>query len=462
MTKYNKTFSKAAAACLTAAAMLAACAQDDTMADGGSGNHLTLPGGSNGIIISGSGSGSTRAFTEPNDQASGPQQEGICRADAIDVMVFKYSKGVTIGGYPDDNEYKNPETIKLEDINVIGNDRYAPGRKDVKRLNDYITYFQATAIAYNKSETNLFSTSITGRTTSQITINTANANPQTPELFYGIVRGKDFENYTGNLNSDDWATEGDAFRLRSTLYYNTPEEREVTFYGRIYRIVSQININIKELPIMAVERIELYGDNYPTEMNLYGSHGTHYPVSPASTTTGQYDDSKLTDEQKEKWAESRNFVLLDAQDIAEDQTEVTLSTFLLPSEKGMRLRMRVIYRPATELAEQSDEEKEYKDFNIRPAKSHFITGSDAATYSVSDKIKDKEGNLYVYDNRDGHLCFYSYANVRVNIGGKFEDIAGESSNANITIEVIPGFEHGPYNGGEINGGFSEEHEIQLK
>lgn len=156
-------------------------------------------------------------------------------------------------------------------------------------------------------------------------------------------------------------------------------------------------------------------------------------------------------------------MLLDAQDIAEDQTEVTLSTFLLPSEKGMRLRMRVIYRPATELAEQSDEEKEYKDFNIRPAESHFITGSDAATYSVSDEIKDQDtGNLYVYDNRDGHLCFYSYANVRVNIGGKFEDIAGESSNANITIEVIPGFEHGPYNGGEINGGFSEEHEIQLK
>ena len=214
---------------------------------------------------------------------------------------------------------------------------------------------------------------------------------------------------------------------------------------------------------MAVERIELYGDNYPTEMNLYGSHGTHYPVSPASTTTGQYDDSQLTDEEKEKWAESPNFVLLDAQDIAEDQTEVTLSTFLLPSEKGMRLRMRVIYRPASELAEQSDEEKEYKDFNIRPAESHFITGSDAATYSVSDEIKDQDtGNLYVYDNRDGHLCFYSYANVRVNIGGKFEDIAGESSNVNITIEVIPGFEHGPYNGGEINGGFSEEHEIQLK
>ena len=314
------------------------------------------------------------------------------------------------------------------------------------------TYVLSTALAYTRTDKKAtFETEPKGRTDIPLKlIAGADGSYKTPELFYGIVRG------TGDIkeNKDEFP---DGF------YRQGKDSRSITFYGRIFRIVSQININIKELPIMAVERIELYGDNYPTEMNLYGSHGTHYPVSPASTTTGQYDDSQLTDEDKdkEKWAESPKFVLLDAQDIAEDQTEVTLSTFLLPSEKGMRLRMRVIYRPATELAEQSDEEKEYKDFNIRPAESHFITGSDAATYSVRPEIKDKEGNLYVYDNRDGHLCFYSYANVRVNIGGKFEDIACESSNANIRIEVIPGFEHGP-NGGEINGGFSEEHEIQLK
>lgn len=455
MTKYNKTFSKAAAACLTAAAMLAACAQDDTMADGGSGNHLTLPGGSNGIIISGSGSGSTRAFTAPNNQESGPQQEGICRADAIDVMVFTEGRRY-IDSWP-----QNISDLKLYKafnpaVQIIGNDRYASCTEPIECASDAAvpcTYVLSTALAYNSADKNTtFETAPTDRTEISLKlIAGTDGSCKTPELFYGIVRGKgdrDIKENQGNFPDGVW--------------WETDDTKDITFYGRIYRIVSQININIKELPIMAVERIELYGDNYPTEMNLYGSHGTHYPVSPASTTTGQYDDSQLTDEEKEKWAESPNFVLLDAQDIAEDQTEVTLSTFLLPSEEGMRLRMRVIYRPATELAEQSDEEKEYKDFNIRPAESHFITGSDAATYSVSDEIKDQEGNLYVYDNRDGHLCFYSYANVRVNIGGKFEDIAGESSNANITIEVIPGFEHGPYNGGEINGGFSEEHEIQLK
>lgn len=453
MTKYNKTFSKAAAACLTAAAMLAACAQDDTMADGGSGSHLTLPGGSNGIIISGSGSGSTRAFTEPNDQASGPQQEGICRADAIDVMVFTKGLRIYTHGYPPATDFEFYKSFNPT-VQIIGSDRYASCTESINCMSDATilsyTYVLSTALAYTRTDKKAtFETEPKGRTDIPLKlIAGADGSYKTPELFYGIVRG------TGDI-------EENKDKFPDGFYWQGKDSRSITFYGRIFRIVSQININIKELPIMAVERIELYGDNYPTEMNLYGSHGTHYPVSPASTTTGQYDDSQLTDEDKE-WAESQNFVLLDAQDIAEDQTEVTLSTFLLPSEKGMRLRMRVIYRPATELAEQSDEEKEYKDFNIRPAKSHFITGSDAATYSVSGEIKDQEGNLYVYDNRDGHLCFYSYANVRVNIGGKFEDIAGESSNANITIEVIPGFEHGPYNGGEINGGFSEEHEIQLK
>ena len=430
MTKYNKTFSKAAAACLTAAAMLAACAQDDTMAD----------------------AGSTRAFTEPNDQASGPQQEGICRADAIDVMVFTKGLGYT-AEYPPATDFEFYKSFNPT-VQIIGSDRYASCTESINCMSDAIispyTYVLSTALAYTRTDKKAtFETEPIGRTDIPLKlIAGADGSYKTPELFYGIVRG------TGDI-------EENKDKFPDGFYWRGKDSRSITFYGRIFRIVSQINIYIKELPIMAVERIELYGDNYPTEMNLYGSHGTHYPVSPASTTTGQYDDSKLTDEYKEKWAESPNFVLLDAQDIAEDQTEVTLSTFLLPSEEGMRLRMRVIYRPATELAEQSDEEKEYKDFNIRPAKSHFITGSDAATYSVSDKIKDKEGNLYVYDNRDGHLCFYSYANVRVNIGGKFEDIAGESSNANITIKVIPGFEHGP-NGGEINGGFSEEHEIQLK
>ena len=454
MTAYSKNIGRTTAAALMAAALLAACTQDEALTGTttGAGPELALPSEANGIVISsGAGAGATRAFMQPDD-TSGPQIDSVCRADAIDVMVFTEGLGYTTG-YPPATDFEfynffNPT------VQIIGNDRYASCTESINCMSDAIspyTYVLSTALAYTRTDKKAtFETEPIGRTDIPLKlIAGADGIYKTPELFYGIVRG------TGDIEENQ-------DKFPDGFYWHGKDSRDITFYGRIYRIVSQININIKELPIMAVERIELYGDNYPTEMNLYGNHGTHYPVSPASTTTGQYDDSRLTDEEKEKWAESPNFVLLDAQDIAEDQTEVTLSTFLLPSEEGMRLRMRVIYRPATELAEQSDEEKEYKDFNIRPAESHFITGSDAATYSVSDEIKDQEGNLYVYDNRDGHLCFYSYANVRVNIGGKFEDIAGESSNANVTIEVIPGFEHGPYNGGEINGGFSEEHEIQLK
>ena len=38
------------------------------------------------------------------------------------------------------------------------------------------------------------------------------------------------------------------------------------------------------------------------------------------------------------------------------------------------------------------------------------------------------------------MCFYSYSNVRVTMSGKLEDIAGETGQSNIEIEVEPGFE----------------------
>ena len=69
----------------------------------------------------------------------------------------------------------------------------------------------------------------------------------------------------------------------------------------------------------------------------------------------------------------------------------------------------------------------------------------AATYTVADDLHyeseaSSPDDLYIYDSRNGKLCFYSYSNVRVNMSGKLEDIAGESSTSDITIEVEPGFE----------------------
>ena len=454
MTAYSKNIGRTTAAALMAAALLAACTQDEALTGTttGAGPELALPSEANGIVISsGAGAGATRAFMQPDD-TSGPQIDSVCRADAIDVMVFTEGLGYTTK-YPPATDFEFYKSFNPT-VQIIGNDRYASCTESINCMSDAIspyTYVLSTALAYTRTDKKAtFETEPIGRTNIPLKlIARPDKNYKTPELFYGIIRGE------GDIKTDD-------NDFPDGVYWHGKDSRNITFYGRIYRIVSQLNLNITNLPPMAVERIELYGDNYPTAMNLYGSHGTYYPVSAANATTGKYTEP-TDEEQKKLWAESGNFVLLDATTVAQDQTVARLSTFLLPSEEGMSLRLRVYYRPATEQAVQSDE-REYKDYKLSPTRSYRLTGDDAAVYTgATDAVKDNDnGGLFVYNQLKDE--FYSYANVRVNMSGKFENFAAETSQADITIEVIPGFEPGPHShdtGAGVVGGFNEVHEIPL-
>ena len=110
----------------------------------------------------------------------------------------------------------------------------------------------------------------------------------------------------------------------------------------------------------------------------------------ADTHTGEYTEplkAATDEEQQDEWTESGKFVLLDSKELAEDDDETTLSTFLLPSKAGMHLRMRVYYRMGGDVtddtegtgetggadtqAEQTEDKAStnYKDFEIRPESS---------------------------------------------------------------------------------------------
>lgn len=432
MTIYeNIRNSKAAACIITALLMTASCTQDDMATDGGAG--LLAPDETSGIFISdtGTGTSATRAFVKPNDGTTGPQVEGICRADKMDVYVFKVGQGIN-PNYPEiqNLSYK---TMLHPEVKVFGNDRYAECTAEIEHENggllaDY-TYVLSSALAYSEADKSLFNVNLEGfnRTNVPLTLQKDNGKYKTPELFYGIVKGK------GDISSDE-----DEFP--NGFYWEGEESRIVTFYGRIFRIVSQLNLHITEIPSEAIKKIELYGDNYPTEIILYGTHGAFYPVTAAAAnaTTGEAQAGDNTD-----LAQSDNYVLLDSKDIAGDTEEITLSTFLLPSENGMHLKMRVYFHNDTDQGNDGGTNPEYKDYDIRPDKSYMLDDDDA-TYTVADGLHyDNDAlspDLYIYDSRSGKLCFYSYSNVRVNMSGKLEDIVGETSTSDITIEVEPGFE----------------------
>lgn len=430
MTIYeNIRNSKAAACIITALLMTASCTQDDMATDGGAG--LLAPDETSGIFISdtGTGTSATRAFVEPNDETTGPQVEGICRADKMDVYVFKLEDSYTFN-FPKEEELSYKNTLQLEEVKVFGNDRYAECTAEITDesvIGNY-TYVLSSALAYTDADKNLFKVILKDKNCTNVPLTLQKDNGRkykTPELFYGIVKGKD-----NGIKFDEDFPNG--------FYWNDNKDKTVTFYGRIFRIVSQLNLHITDISSEAIEKIELYGDNYPTEIILYGTHGAFYPVTAANATTGEAQAGGNTD-----LAQSDNYVLLDSKDIAGGTEEITLSTFLLPSEKGMHLKMRVYFHNDTDQGNDGGTNPEYKDYDIRPDRSYLLDDG-AATYTVADDLhyesEASSPDLYIYDSRNDKLCFYSYSNVRVNMSGKLEDIAGESSTSDITIEVEPGFE----------------------
>lgn len=432
MTIYeNIRNSKAAACIITALLMTASCTQDDMATDGGAG--LLAPDETSGIFISdtGTGTSATRAFVEPNDETTGPQVEGICRADKMDVYVFKVGQGFTT--YYPEIQNLSYKTMLQPEVKVFGNDRYAECTAEIEYESGGLlagyAYVLSSALAYTDADKNLFNVILEdkNRTNVPLTLQKDNGKYKTPELFYGIVKGK------GN----DIKFDEDKFP--NGFYWYDNKSKTITFYGRIFRIVSQLNLHITDISSEAIEKIELYGDNYPTEIILYGTHGTFYPVTAANATTGEAPAGDNTN-----LALPDNYVLLDSKDIAGGTEEITLSTFLLPSENGMHLKMRVYFHNDTDQGNDGGTNPEYKDYDIRPDRSYLLDDG-AATYTVAndlhyDNDASSPDDLYIYDSRNGKLCFYSYSNVRVNMSGKLEDIAGESSTSNIEIEVEPGFE----------------------
>lgn len=399
------------AAMLPAVAVLAGCGEDEPSVlpqGGGDDNRL------GGIVVCG-GSGDIAAGTRyvaPGDGASGPQIDGTCYADRLEVYPFFKSSDYTFS-WPADNEYEYkadkastpyayvPTPIEL---GIMGRNAYADAQVEIAKDHNYI-YLYNTALAYTDVDKSKFSAQIGNRTSSTIILNSPYS---TPEIYYGILHFYD-DNWDSNFDKEEdvyyWEDSGWGD------YYRTGD-----LEGRIFRIVSQVNLTVTEIPDGIVEKIELYTDNYPTEITLNGTHGANYPVH--AVTAGD----KTTGEA---------LVLLDETDIEAGQESVTLSSFLLPSEVGMHFKLKVTYTAV------AGKEAEYYD--LRPQTSRYLTGADAAAYNVGDGLKHGS-DLIVYDGNAGKFCFYSYSNVRVNMSGAFNNIAAETGEANITIEVDPNFE----------------------
>ncbi len=436
-------------ALLPAALLLPGCTADDDLAlttpDGGA----TLPGETAGIYVTGSGLGQPSApatrYVPPTGEAGpghdtqpGDHNDGICRADLVDVFVWHVDQGYT-PRFPEYSQF-SLESTTTKELTTSGRDRYSEVELNISKEHNY-EYLLTTALAYTGAdkEAGRFATQVNGRLNSTLTIPDGK---KTPELYYGILRV-----LANTVDGERYEDDPDMFWYKKL----GASSGTATVGGRIFRAVSRFDLSLTDIPTN-VEGLDLLVTNVPKVMGLSGNHGTYYPVTA------------VTD--KANVAEGETVVA--SVDLAEGQDEATLSAFFLPSEVGMQMTLRVRMRQdreADELADDSqlEEGKDYRDFDLLPPKSYFLTGEDAAVYKVGDDLKaeDGSGNLYVYDNRSDHYCFYSYANVLVTMHGKFENVAAETTTVNVEIEVEPNFEHANEGLG-VDTSFEGEHHYQIK
>lgn len=435
---------------LPAALLLAGCTADDDLMPPTPGDNSPLPGETAGIYVTGSGLGKPSApatrYVPPVGEAGEPDydtqpddhNEGICRADRVDVVVWHVDQGYTTS-YPGYSDF-SLESITTKELSTSGRDRYSEVVLDISSEHNY-EYLLTAALAYTEADraAGRFETQVNGRLNSTLTIPDGQ---KTPELYYGILRV-----LANTVDGERYDDDPDMF-----WYYKFGgNSGTATVGGRIFRAVSRFDLSVTDIPA-SVEGLDLVVANVPRVMGLSGNHGTYYPVTAVT------DKANVTEAE----------TVVASVDLAEGQDEATLSAFFLPSEVGMQMTLRVRMRQdreADELADDSqlEEGKDYRDFDLLPPKSYFLTGEDAAVYKVGDGLKaeDGSGSLYVYDNRGGHNCFYSYANVLVTMHGKFENVAAETSTVDVEITVEPNFEHANEGLG-VDTSFDGEHHYQIK
>lgn len=289
------------------------------------------------------------------------------------------------------------------------------------------------------------------------------------QSYYGITRTTDWLGVTHTNKSERhevWE-DGQNNKIDNGYIYNYEFDGDTNgdidamwVEGTAFRVVSQLNIKITNVPTN-VGGVEVLATNVPVWMGLSGEHGgTVFATRPAYTGSelpairqyqGGYSCYPVTAASLSGLVKAGpvRICSINMENHYQEAT-VTCSSFLLPSELGMQLTLRVWFKPES----LDDDDPPYHDKAIRPLHSALLTGSNA-NYNVSNaaiettvpassgapqhgtRANPGDHALYVYDA--GTFNFYSFANIRTTITVDYETVIRDDGESAGTIEVEPGF-----------------------
>lgn len=337
---------------------------------------------------------------------SEPNVNGQCNADHLTIYSFR-GTGVSNVSV-DDLKYAEKFETDVDHYSdspypydpIYPSDKWA--RKDavVTLHNDKRTGFAFPSIAFTKADNKLFSVNAsTDMLYKNISLTVT--GDKTPELYFGRLKTSEYD-----LSSNGM--------FAFPYHAGAAIAKTVHFTGTLYRIVSQINVTITDVNAEMVKKMTMELSNLPTSIGLYATHrsklgetgsdhGFHYPITAAKGDT-QHKNETVT--------------VCETSDFRKGVAK--LSTFLLPSEKGRSLNIRIYYKDGTN-----------KSYEVRPPKSYYIPAEMSEVYFSSTP-------LCVYDMTANE--FYSFANVRVNINGAFENFFADRFDADMDIEICPRYD----------------------
>ena len=365
-------------------------------------------------------------------RASEPSVLGYCQADKIDFRVYRMHSGSLFNQEPTPTiDELTLETSINGGGSVLTKDitQYSGAYSQNKSLNwdyngtidkDYVTAFYIPALAYSQADADLFSCP-EANTPDKMTLSLKELEDGsyiTPEVYFGRLSFT-----TGDKTLDDNCTmsEGIQWYKRGANTLGSVFEGTFPVGGKLYRIVSGLTAQIKDVNPKIVTKMEMYLSNIPTSISLYGNHGVFYPVDAASSAEDQH---------------IMNWTRVAVNENMDTET-VTLSTFLLPSTIGRSLMIRLYF--ADGVKDDEGNEIEQRDFVISAPKSVFLTGDEAEVYldGAPDELKGGNG-VYLYNVSAN--SFYSYSNVRINLKGSFDDFFTSKQEVDFDIEVCPSFD----------------------
>ena len=381
-----------------------------------------IPSNAGGIEICG-GSPSGLAFT----RASEPAALGYCNSDKIDFRIYRMHSGNITQPDP------NIGDLSFNSVHTENVTQYSGAYLQNKSLNwdyngiieqKYVTAFYIPALAYSQADADLF-TYPEAESPDKMTLSLKDGNSTTPEVYFGRLSFT-----TGDKTLDDNCniSQGIQWYKRGANTFGDKVEGTFPVGGKLYRIVSGLTAQIKDVNPAVVTKMEMYLSNIPTSISLYGNHGEFYPVGAASS---EDQHTKIAGEGEEvAWVK-----VADNEDMT-SQT-VTLSTFLLPSTIGRSLMIRVYF--ADGVKDDAGNPIKQRDFVIQAPKSVFLTGDEAEVYLNGAPEELKGGNgLYLYNVSTNN--FFSYSNVRINLKGSFDDFFTSKQEVDFDIEVCPSFD----------------------